>query len=105
MLARIKSLLTMGFFTVVSIMAVSSVDASSYKQGSDQKSGGHGKFDRPFSEMDTDGDESLSYTEFKQVFPSTEQQGFDRLDSDKDGGLSREEWHEFKSAHGLKHMD
>ncbi len=100
MMVRIKSLLTMAvFFTVVSVFAVSPVFASSSDQDNKQAPGGHGKFDRPFSEMDADGNDSLSYTEFQQVFPSTEQKGFDTLDTDKNGGLSREEWHQFKAMH------
>ncbi len=42
--------------------------ASSHNQDNYQKPGGHGKFDRPFSEMDADGDDSLSYMEFKQDY-------------------------------------
>jgi Ca2+-binding EF-hand superfamily protein len=100
MMTRIKSFLIMaGVFMMVSAVAVSAVYASSHKQDNYQKSGGHGKFDRPFSEMDIDGDDSLNFTEFKQMFPSTEQQGFDTLDTDKNGGLSREEWHQFKAMH------
>lgn len=100
MMARIKHFLTMAvFFLMVSAVTVSTAYASSCNQGSDQTSGGHGKFERPFSEMDTDGDGSLSYTEFKQVFPSTEQKGFDTLDSDKNGSLSQEEWEQFKAMH------
>ncbi len=100
MMARIKGLLIMaGVFVTVFAVSVSAVYASSCNQGGDQKSVGHGKFDRHFSEMDTDGDGSLSYAEFRQVFPSTEQKGFDTLDIDKNGSLSREEWHQFKAVH------
>lgn len=107
MMVRFKILAIMaGFFMMASTVAVSAVYASSHNQDNYQKSGGHGKFDQHFSDMDTDGDGSLNFTEFKQVFPSTDQQGFDRLDSDKDGSLSREEWHQFKEMHqgmGMHH--
>lgn len=100
MMARIKILSIMaGFVLVVSVLAVSLVYASSCDQDNKQAPGGHGKFDRPFSEMDADGDDSLSYTEFKQVFPSTERKGFDTLDTDNNGSLSREEWDQFKAMH------
>ncbi len=100
MMVRFTILVIMaGFFLMTSTVAVSPAFASSHNQDDKQTSGGHGKFDRPFSEMDTDGDDSVSFTEFKQVFTSTEQQGFDRLDSDKNGSLSREEWHQFKAMH------
>jgi hypothetical protein len=62
---------------MVSAVSVSVVYALSHNQDNKKTSDGHGRFDRPFSEMDADGDDSLS----------------------------REEWQAFKSAHGLKHMD
>jgi hypothetical protein len=106
MMKRCNIVLIMaGFFLLASIGAVSPVYASSCNQENDQATGGHTMFGRPFSDMDMDGDDSLSFKEFTHVFTSTEQQSFDRLDSDKNGSLSREEWHEFKAAHGLKHMD
>ncbi len=100
MMARITSLSIMaGFVLMIVALAVLPVVASSCDQDNKQAPGGHGKFDRPFSEMDADGDDGLSYTEFKAVFPSTEQKGFDTLDTDKNGSLSREEWHQFKKMH------
>ncbi|MEX1302793.1 MAG: EF-hand domain-containing protein [Desulfotignum sp.] len=106
-MVRLKILLIMaGFFLLASIGTASPVYASSCNQDSNQTSGGNSMFDRRFSDMDTDGDDSLNFTEFKQVFTSTEQQGFDRLDSDKNGSLSREEWHQFKEMHqgmGMHH--
>jgi len=100
MMARFRMLLIMAGLFLVCAVVVSPVYASSCSQdNSTQKSGGQGRFDRPFSEMDADGNGGLSYTEFKAVFPSTEQQGFDTLDTDKNGGLSREEWHQFKAMH------
>jgi Ca2+-binding EF-hand superfamily protein len=93
------SLIVAGFFLIFSTVTVLPVYASSCNQELNQKSGGHGMFNQDFSDMDTDGDDSLSYTEFKQVFPSTEQKGFDTLDTDKNGSLSREEWDQFKAMH------
>ncbi|ACN16577.1 conserved hypothetical protein [Desulforapulum autotrophicum HRM2] len=52
-----------------------------------------------FSDMDTDGDDLLSFIEFKSAFPSSEQKAFDFLDSDKDGMLNHDEWHTFKEMH------
>jgi Ca2+-binding EF-hand superfamily protein len=100
MMTRFKSFLIMAvFFVFVFALGVSQVYASSCNQDKKQTSGGHTMFDRHFSDMDTDGDDTLSFTEFKQAFTSTDQQGFDRLDSDKNGSLSREEWHQFKAMH------
>lgn len=87
------------FFLMISTGAVSLVYASSHNQDNNQSPGGHTMFNRHFSEMDADGDDNLNFKEFKQVFPSTEQKGFDTLDTDKNGSLSREEWHQFKAMH------
>jgi len=61
MMAHFKSLSIMaGFVLMIVALAVSPVLASSCDQDNKQAPGGHGKFERPFSEMDTDGDDSLS---------------------------------------------
>jgi len=57
------------------------------------------------SDLDTDRDDSLSFKEFKSAFPTMGQKAFDFLDSDKDGMLNHDEWHEFKKAHGMKHVE
>jgi hypothetical protein len=79
------------------------VHASSCDKGKYQSKSGHKMLIKHFSDMDTDGNGSLSFEEFKNLFPSTEQKAFDRLDGDKDGVLSHEEWHQFKEMHkGMK---
>lgn len=87
------------FVLMVASIAVSHVYASSYNKGKYKSAGGHGAFNMNFSDMDTNGDDSLSYDEFKNVFPSTEQKGFDQLDNNQDGTLSHEEWHQFREMH------
>ncbi len=51
------------------------------------------------ADMDKDGNGSVSFEEFKAVFPNTKQAGFDMLDRDGDGQLSSAEWEAFKDAH------
>ncbi len=51
------------------------------------------------TDMDKDGNGSVSFEEFKAVFPNTQQAGFDMLDRDGDGQLSAAEWEAFKDAH------
>jgi hypothetical protein len=76
-----------------------SVYASSCNKGDYGAKSGHKSFNKHFGDMDANGDESLSFDEFKKAFPSSKQTGFDRLDSDKNGALSHEEWHQFKEMH------
>lgn len=71
------------------------------------KKSGHGPFSKHFGEIDANGDDSVSFEEFKTLFPSTNQNGFNTLDTDKNGTLSHDEWHQFKEMHkgmgGKKH--
>ena len=91
-------------FMITSSLAVSHAYAYSCENG--QSSGGNGAFSKQFSDMDTNGDDSLSFEEFKNVFPSIEQKGFKMLDNDQDGTLSHDEWNQFKKMHsgmGMHH--
>ncbi len=57
-----------------------------------------------FGDMDTNGDERVSWDEFKAYFPQTEPKVFATLDMNKDGVVDHDEWHAFKEAHGLEHQ-
>lgn len=94
----------MAMFIIASSLTASHAYAYSCDNG--KSSGGHGAFSKPFSDMDTNGDDSLSFEEFKNVFPSTEEKGFKQLDNDQDGTLSHDEWYQFKKMHngmGMHH--
>lgn len=56
-----------------------------------------------FPDMDADGDELVSWEEFKAYFPDAQPAVYEALDLNADGGVDHEEWHEFKQAHGLGH--
>jgi hypothetical protein len=62
-------------------------------------------FNAHFPDMDTSGDELVSWPEFKAYFPQAEPKVFEALDLNKDKVVDHDEWHEFKAAHGLEHKD
>lgn len=86
-------------FLMVAAGTFATVHAGSYENGKYPAGSGQGVFQKHFSDMDINGDDSLDFEEFKNVFPSTEQKAFDRLDTDQNGSLSHDEWHQFKEMH------
>lgn len=62
-------------------------------------------FNAHFPDMDADGDELVSWTEFKVYFPQAAPEVFQAIDLNSDGNLDHDEWHEFKEAHGLGHVE
>lgn len=58
-----------------------------------------------FGDMDTDGDDQVNWTEFKQYFPHAEEGVFKQADSNKDDFINHDEWHKFKEAHGYGHVE
>ena len=65
------------------------------------------KFNAHFPDMDKDSNDRVTLEEFKAYFPDAPEQEavFKAIDLDGKGGLDHDEWHEFKAAHGLKHVD
>ena len=55
--------------------------------------------------MDANGDDMVSWDEFKAHFPHAEPKVFAAIDLNEDKALDHDEWHKFKAAHGLKHHD
>ena len=62
-------------------------------------------FNAHFGDMDTDGDDLVSWDEFSANFQHAEEKVFNAIDLNQDGKIDHDEWHEFKAAHGLKHME
>ena len=62
-------------------------------------------FNAHFGDMDANGDEMVSWDEFKAHFPHAEPKVFAAIDLNEDKALDHDEWHKFKAAHGLKHHD
>ena len=61
------------------------------------------KFNAHFGDLDDNGDGQLTREEFQRHFPDSRDSVFNALDLDDDGFVDHEEWHRFKTAHGLKH--
>jgi hypothetical protein len=62
-------------------------------------------FNAHFGDMDSNGDDLVSWDEFKAYFPKAEPSVFESIDLNADNALDHDEWHKFKAAHGLKHQD
>lgn len=62
-------------------------------------------FNAHFGDMDSDGNSLVNWVEFKAWFPHAEQKVFNAIDLNTDKSLDHDEWHKFKAAHGLKHID
>lgn len=58
-----------------------------------------------FGDMDTDQDDQVTREEFQAYFPEADMKVFEAIDLDKDNRLNHDEWHQFKEAHGLKHIE
>ena len=54
-----------------------------------------------FQALDADQDGRVSWDEFHRLNTSITRQGFDTIDSDKNGFLSLDEWKSFTLAHGM----
>lgn len=63
--------------------------------------GGMDAYNAHFGDIDTDGNDSVSFDEFKAQFEQKQKAVFDAIDTDDDGTLSHDEWHTFKEAHGM----
>lgn len=64
-------------------------------------------FNAHFPDMDTGGDDRVDLEEFKAHFSGREdtQTVFRAIDLNRDDLLDHDEWHSFKKAHGLGHVD
>ena len=64
-------------------------------------------FNAHFPDMDADNDGQVDMDEFKKHFQgqADPDKVFKAIDLDANGSIDHDEWHEFKSAHGLKHSD
>lgn len=58
-----------------------------------------------FGNMDPNQDGKVNWQEFKTYFPQADEKSFSAIDSNKDGTIDHDEWHDFKAAYDLKHKD
>lgn len=61
--------------------------------------GGH------FGDMDLNGNDQVSWEEFKKYFEHAEETVFNKADKDGNGSIDHDEWHEFKEQHGYGHKE
>ena len=62
-------------------------------------------FNAHFPDMDSDENDLVSWTEFKDHFPQAGPEAFKATDLNGDGNIDHDEWHQFKEAHGLEHKE
>ena len=62
-------------------------------------------FNAHFGDMDANGNDLVNWEEFSAHFQNADQKVFKAIDLNQDGNLDHNEWHEFKAAHGLKHIE
>ena len=62
-------------------------------------------FNAHFGDMDDDGDGFVDWEEFNAYFPQSNHEIFEALDLDGNSAIDHDEWHQFKAAHGLKHVE
>ena len=62
-------------------------------------------FNAHFPNMDSDRDDLVNWTEFKDHFPQAPPEAFKATDLNGDGNIDHDEWHQFKKAHGLEHKE
>ena len=86
--------------TLLLVLSASPAFSSSCNTG--QKKGHHG-YSGHFGDMDLDGNDEVSWEEFKKHFPKTDKNTFKGVDKNKDGAIDHDEWHDFKEHHGYGH--
>jgi hypothetical protein len=93
------------FLIVLTAAALGLVGCAKHGRFHEQSLPDPASYNAHFGDMDTDGDDMVSWEEFKTYFPSAERNVYDALDLNQDGGVDHDEWHAFKEAHGLKHIE
>lgn len=56
-----------------------------------------------FGDMDADGNDLVSWEEFKAHFDHAKEETFKGIDTNMDGSIDHDEWHDFKATHGYGH--
>ena len=92
------------FLCLLLVVGILSSYASQSKHHKDNLPDPKG-FNAHFPEMDSGGDDLVSWTEFKDYFPQAVPEVFKAIDLNEDGNIDHDEWHQFKEAHGLKHKE
>ena len=96
-----KPLYLIGFMVLLFSIAGCAGDSRHHKTSMPDP----GTFNAHFGDMDTDGDDQVSWEEFKSQFPQATKEVYKELDLNGDGTVDHDEWHEFKKTHDLKHIE
>lgn len=59
-------------------------------------------YDAHFPDMDTNGDNLVSWAEFENQFTDAEKDVYEAIDLNKDGNLVDKEWQDFRSGSGFE---
>lgn len=92
-------------FTISIVLTLIAVGCSNQKKHHGTDMPAPQTFNAHFGDMDSNGDGRVNWEEFSAHFENAEQKVFDAIDLNQDGNIDHDEWHEFKSAHGLQHHD
>ena len=92
------------FLSLILVVGMLSGCASPSKHHKDDLPDPKG-FNAHFPDMDSDGDGLINWTEFKDHFPQATPEAFKATDLNGDGNIDHDEWHQFKEAHGLGHIE
>lgn len=93
------------FFTIFVILAILAVGCAGGDKHHKTAIQNPESLNAHFGDMDTDGDDLVNREEFKAHFPDADQKAIDAIDLNGDGSVDHDEWHEFKEAHGLGHIE
>jgi len=93
------------FYTIIVILALLAVGCASGDKNHKTAIQNPESLNAHFGDMDTDGDDLVNREEFKAHFPDADQKAFDAIDLNGDGSVDHDEWHEFKEAHELGHIE
>ena len=92
-----KTLVITAMFTALMLLTVPAAFAGHHYHGCGHGMGGSWDM----SDRDANGDGVLSFEEFSAAQQEMMRNGFDMIDTDKDGKISAEEWATFLKVHGV----
>ena len=92
------------FLSLILVVSILSGCTSQSKHHKDNLPDPKG-FNAHFPDMDSDGDDLVSWAEFNDHFPQAPPEAFKATDLNGDGNIDHDEWHQFKEAHGLGHKE
>lgn len=65
----------------------------------------HAQLNGHFGDMDANKDKKVTADEFAAFFPNSKPDDFKKADANGDGGITHDEWHDYKEKNSLGHVD